>query len=152
MWLILTFVCIVLELLTTGIFFILFALGTLFAFIASFFSVSVTNQVVVFAAVTLLCLLFLRPFVRRWLHLDGSGGAGSVPDYIEQNIGLEAPVTEEIVAGGKGQIRIGTEIWTARAVDNRGIARGRTVRVVRIEGVTAVVEPVGPQKTEEAFQ
>ncbi len=152
MWLILTFVCIILELLTTGIFFILFALGTLFAFIASFFSVSVTNQVVVFAAVTLLCLLFLRPFVRRWLHLDGDGSAGTVPDYIEQNIGLEAPVTEEIVAGGKGQIRIGTEIWTARAVDNRGIELGRTVRVVRIEGVTAVVELVEPQKTEEEFQ
>ncbi|GMA64804.1 NfeD family protein [Alicyclobacillus fastidiosus] len=141
-WLILTFVCIILELLTAGIFFILFAVGTLLAFVVSFFSVSVMDQVVVFAAATLLCLLFLRPFVRRWLHLGRYGKDYTVPDYIEQNIGQEAPVTRAISENGTGQVRIGTEVWTARELNHRAVAVGTTVRVVRIEGVTAIVEVV----------
>ncbi|MFB5189620.1 NfeD family protein [Alicyclobacillus fastidiosus] len=143
-WLILTFVCIILELLTAGIFFILFAVGTLLAFVVAFFSVSVIDQVVVFAAATLLCLLFLRPFVRRWLHLGRYGKDYTVPDYIEQNIGREAPITRAIPENGTGQVRIGTEVWTARELHHRAVAVGTTVRVVRIEGVTAIVEIVAP--------
>ncbi|WAH37885.1 NfeD family protein [Alicyclobacillus dauci] len=140
MWLILTFVCIILELLTTGIFFVLFAVGTMAAFVYARLSPSVTGQVITFAVVTLLCLLFLRPFVRRWLHLGKYGKDHTVPDYIEQNIGKEGVVVQPIESEGTGQIKIGSEVWTARMASGGRASVDDRVRVVRIQGVTAYVE------------
>lgn len=146
MWLILTFVCVIVELLTADIFFILFAIGTLVAFVVALMSVNVTVQVIVFAVITLLCLLFLRPVVRRWLHIGKYGKDYTVPDSIEQNIGKEGVVVRAIEQDGKGQVKIGSEVWTARTTDNTALGVRRHVRVVRIEGVTAVVQPISSLK------
>lgn len=139
-WLIATLLCVVLELVTYGIFFVLFAVGTLVAFIVAQFSSNIVAQVLTFAVVTILCLIFLRPAVRRWLKLGKYGADSSVPDYIEQYQGKIAVVLADIPAGAKGQVKIDNETWTAKAVDGRAITAGSNVRVLRIEGVTAVVE------------
>lgn len=139
-WLILTFVCVVLEIVTYGIFFVLFAVGTLAAFIVAMFTQSIAIQVVIFAVVTVLCLLFLRPVVRKWLGLGKYGKGRSVPDYIEQYQGKEGIVTKAIVKDDKGEVKIGTEVWTACAKDGESIQTGAKVSIVRIEGVTAIVE------------
>jgi membrane protein implicated in regulation of membrane protease activity len=44
--------------------------------------------------------------------------------------------------GGRGQVRIGTEDWSARSTDERPIEVGVTVEVVSIEGVAVLVRPV----------
>jgi membrane protein implicated in regulation of membrane protease activity len=142
MWLILTLVCVILEILTYGIFFILFALGTLAAFILSRFTDHAPVQVGIFALVTVLALIFLRPAVRRWLHLGKYGQSYGVPDYISQNVGKEGIVIKAIPAHGKGQIKVGTEVWTANAQDFGELPEGARVRIIRIQGVTAIVEMV----------
>lgn len=40
-----------------------------------------------------------------------------------------------------GSVHIGGEEWTARSVDDRPIARGTSVKVVGIDGLTVLVEP-----------
>jgi membrane protein implicated in regulation of membrane protease activity len=142
MWLGVTLACIVVEMVTSGIFFILFAVGALLAFLYSLFAGILVVQVIIFAVVTMLCLLFLRPLVRRWLKLGKYGTAQGRPDYIDQNIGREGIVVREITSAVKGQVKIGSEVWTACGVDTQSIANGERVRVIRIEGVTAVVEPL----------
>ncbi len=45
--------------------------------------------------------------------------------------------------GARGQVRIGTEEWSARPADgDEGIAAGDTVEIVGLEGVTALVRRV----------
>ena len=45
--------------------------------------------------------------------------------------------------GQRGQVRVGTEHWSARSEDERPIPEGVTVAVSRIDGVALVVRPVG---------
>lgn len=140
LWLGLTLLCIILEIVTYGIFFILFAVGTLAAFVYALVAPNVTGEVLTFAIVTLICLLFVRRAVRRWLHLGEYGKDTTVPDYIEQNMGREGVVTRAFEQNGTGQVRVGSELWTARSIDGSIFALADHVRVVRIEGVTALVE------------
>lgn len=142
LWLGLTFLCIILELMTTGIFFILFAVGTLAAFIYALFSSNIVGEVLTFAVLSVVCLLFLRPILRKWLHLDEVGQSFGVPDYIEQNVGKEATVTRMVSVAAKGQVRIGYELWTAKTLSGGPFEVGEVVRVVGIEGVTAVIERI----------
>ena len=58
--------------------------------------------------------------------------------------GESAVVTEEIEAGGKGMVRVGTgEFWTARSLHpDEKIERGTRVRVLDTDGLTALVDIV----------
>lgn len=43
-----------------------------------------------------------------------------------------------------GTVLLGGEPWTARATDERHLERDARVRLVRFDGLTAIVEPVEP--------
>ena len=43
-----------------------------------------------------------------------------------------------------GTVLLGGEPWTARATDERRLERDTRVRLVRFDGLTAIVEPVEP--------
>ena len=43
--------------------------------------------------------------------------------------------------GQRGQVRVGTEHWSATSENEQPIAEGATVEVVRIDGVALVVRP-----------
>ena len=56
-------------------------------------------------------------------------------------VGRSAIVTEEVTALD-GRVRIGGEVWSARAYDESLIIPvGRVVDVMQIEGATALVYP-----------
>jgi membrane protein implicated in regulation of membrane protease activity len=92
-------------------------------------------QVVAFAAVSVLGLVAVRPAIKRHLH-RGADPAVMGMDAIE---GAEATVVEEI-AEGRGMVKIGGELWSARAYDaTQVIEAGAQVRVVEVKGATALV-------------
>ncbi|MCW4011229.1 MAG: NfeD family protein [Candidatus Bathyarchaeota archaeon] len=57
-------------------------------------------------------------------------------------IGKEAVAKNDLTPLDGGIIKIGGEVWLARPADGAEIKQGSMVRVVRIEGVTLVVEGV----------
>ena len=67
-----------------------------------------------------------------------------IPSNAPTVIGKRAVVvvTIEEGPGQRGQVRVGTEHWSARSEDERSIAEGTTVEVSRIDGVALVVRPV----------
>jgi membrane-bound serine protease (ClpP class) len=67
---------------------------------------------------------------RRWKVSTGK----------EELLGEEGIVTSALAAGGEGMVRIHGELWRAGSV--MAIAAGQTVRVVRIDGLKLIVEPV----------
>lgn len=92
----------------------------------------------VFLVVSVLLLVLVRPALRRRLWA-GSGGAETGIAALE---GTTALVLDR-VEHHDGRVKIGGEVWTARAFnDGDAFEPGEQVTVIRIDGATAVVDRV----------
>lgn len=138
LWAILAALAFVGEILTVSFFLLFFALGAVVALVVALSGAGIAAQVVGFAAASLLSLLALRPVLSSRLHLHG-GERYVSPAGISGKSGV---VTGAIEPGGSGTVRVGDgEFWTARALhSNIKIEAGSRVRVLDVDGVTALVE------------
>jgi membrane protein implicated in regulation of membrane protease activity len=76
----------------------------------------------------------LRPIARRHLHVPAALRTGTAA-----LVGAKATVVERDDVHG-GRVKIGGEIWSARAFDDDAVIEaGKQVDVVKIEGATALV-------------
>jgi membrane protein implicated in regulation of membrane protease activity len=133
-WLIAGVLLAVAELFTLDFVLIMLA-GGAFAAAAAGLLLPVPAQVAVFAAVSALGLLAVRPAIKRHVHRGAEPAVMGV-DAIE---GTEATVIEQ-VAEGRGLVKIGGELWTARPYDaTQVIEAGVLVRVIEVKGATALV-------------
>jgi membrane protein implicated in regulation of membrane protease activity len=108
--------------------------------VAALLGFSITVQAVGFLAASVLSMVILRPaFLNRLALGSGEGYLGH-----RGITGKSAVVTEEIEAGGKGMVRVGSgEFWTARSLHpDEKIERGTRVRVLDTDGLTALVDTV----------
>jgi membrane protein implicated in regulation of membrane protease activity len=137
-WVALAALAFVGELLTISFFLLFFSLGAVVGLLAALLGFGITVQAVGFLAASVLSMIILRPaFLNRLALGDGYHGHRGIT-------GKRAVVTEEIEAGGKGMVRIGSgEFWTARALHpDEKIERGAKVRVLDTDGLTALVDTV----------
>jgi Membrane protein implicated in regulation of membrane protease activity len=135
-WLLVSLLCLVLEL-TNGDFFIMcFAIGGVAAAIVSAFSDSFTLQVIVFAVVSALSIFFVRPFALKYLHKNKDNRVSNA-DAI---IGRTGKVTEPIAANGYGRVKVDGDSWKAVAANNLAIEEGTTVRIVALNSIIVTVE------------
>jgi membrane protein implicated in regulation of membrane protease activity len=133
-WLVLAALLGVGELLTLTFFLGPVALAALAAGIVAMLGAGVAVQAVVFLAASLASLGLLRPVARRHLRTPAAlrTGAAALP-------GAKAVVLERVDDLG-GQVKIGGEVWTARAFfDGQVYEAGARVEVAKIEGATALV-------------
>jgi membrane protein implicated in regulation of membrane protease activity len=123
------------EIVTPGLFFLgPVALAAVAAAIAAVLGAAAWLQVVVFAASSLASLAFLRPLARAHLTMPAALRTGSAA--LE---GARATVVQRVDVDG-GQVRIGGEVWSARAyVPDQVFEPGSKVEVAKIEGATALV-------------
>lgn len=134
LWLIVSFICLILEL-TNGDFFIFcFAVGGIGGLAAALLTDVLWVQVVVFAVISLLSIFFVRPVILRYFHKPGR------KSNAEALIGRTGKVQEAIPANGFGYVQIDGDSWKARSVDGAAIAEGATVRVVKMESIIITVE------------
>jgi membrane protein implicated in regulation of membrane protease activity len=128
------------EVLTVSFFLLFFSLGAVVGLIAAMLNLPLAVQAVGFVVASLLSMVVLRPALLNRLSLRGSEG------YVGHRgiTGESAVVTEEIEAGGKGMVRVGSgEFWTARSLHpEEKIERGTRVRVLDTDGLTALVDTV----------
>ena len=134
-WAILAVVLAVGEIATPGLFFLgPVALAAVAAGIVALADVGAALQLIVFIAVSIASVLFLRPLARHHLHMPAALRTGTAA--LE---GTKALVLERVDVNG-GRVRIGGEEWSARAYLDDGIYEpGARVEVVKIEGATALV-------------
>jgi len=137
LWIAAALVGVVLELLASGMVFGMVVGGAIAAAIAAFAGTSFTVQVLVFAAVTAVLLLTLRPPLRRWADTRSP----YVPTNADALVGREVVVLAPVSARD-GRVKLAGDVWSARiAPGSRPLERGSTAYVVRIDGATAVVAP-----------
>ena len=134
-WLAVFVLLIVIELATMGLTTIWFAGGAVAGFIASMLGANVVIQAVVFFVVSIVLLIFTRPFAVRYVN------SNKTKTNIDGLIGQEALVLEEINnIRETGCARLEGKEWTARSVDDTVILADTVVIVERIEGVKLIVK------------
>lgn len=143
-WLGLIILAVVLEAATTQLVSIWFIFGGVAGMIAEACGVLPWVQVLIAAVVTLLALLGTRPLVMKRLHKN------RVETNAGRYIGQVGIVTESIHnLENTGQVKVMGSIWTARSETGEALPANSKIRVLRIEGVKLIVQPLpaGQQET-----
>ena len=137
-WMALVIIFLVVELVTVGLTTIWLAGGALVAFILAAVGAGFWLQLAAFFVVSFVLIYFTRPFAVKYLN------PRRTRTNSEELIGEVVKVTERIdnrAAEGTALAK-GLE-WSARAVsDDMVIEKDTLVKVLRIEGVKLIVEPV----------
>lgn len=136
-WLALLIFFLVVEAATVGLVSLWFAAGALGALVTALLGGGIWLQAVVFLAISVAALAALRPLLRRYVE------PRKVATNADRILDAEGVVIQTIDnRAAVGQIRVGGAVWTARSDSDTPIEKDTTVRVLRIEGVKAIVAPV----------
>jgi len=133
-WLVAGVLLAIAELFTLDFVLIMLGAGALAAAVTALL-LPLPFQLLVFAGVSGLGVLAVRPAIKRFLHRRGEHATFG-NESVE---GTEATVIEQ-VRDGQGMVKIGGELWQARPYDaTQVIDAGQLVRVVEVKGATALV-------------
>ena len=134
-WLALLGVFTVVEGATVALVSLWFIGGAAAALIFALCGLPLWSQVLVFAVVSAILLIGLRPFLKKYIN------SKKVDTNVDALIGKRAIVTEAIDnLRGQGTVKLGGNLWTARSVNDAPIAADTVVIIRKIEGVKAFVE------------
>ena len=135
MWAVVAVVCLILELTAGDFFIICFSIGAFFAAIVAALGGGIYLQLSAFAVFTLICLFWVRPFARRYLH-KGEDSRVSNADAL---MGRQGRVVEVVKADGFGRVQIDGDVWKAVTNEAEDIPAGTNVRVVGRESTIITV-------------
>lgn len=137
-WLLIFIVLLVIEIITLGLATIWFCGGAIVAFIAALMGVGLEVQVVLFLVVSIVLLIFTRPFVAKYINRN------TIKTNVYSIAGKQARVTRTIDnKQGTGTAVVNGQEWTARTVDDDMIIRPNTmVTIVSVQGVKLIVKTI----------
>ncbi|MGP1611494.1 MAG: NfeD family protein [Catonella sp.] len=136
-WLMAFIILVVMEFLTMGLTTIWFAVGALVAFFASLFGVSLWVQIILFLVISLVVLVVYRPLAVKYVN------SRRTKTNVDDLIGKEAKVVELINnLNQTGRVVLNGMDWSARTTIGGIIEVDTIVKVVDVQGVKLIVEPV----------
>ncbi len=137
-WLIISGVCFIAEIITVGFLIFWLAIGALFAMVVSFFTDKIIIQTAVFVISSTVLIFATKPFVKKFAK-----GKSNFKSNVYSIIGDTGIVTKNIDSiNGTGQVKINGELWSAVGKDDIDIEKGTEVKIVEVKGVKAVVAPI----------
>jgi membrane protein implicated in regulation of membrane protease activity len=124
------------EMHTGGFYLLPFAIGAALAATVSLLGVGALLSGILFVLTSAIVVGALRPVARRHRRLPPSIRTGAAALVGKRAMVLERIANDE----GVGCVKIGGEVWTARAYDeDQVIEAGERVQVIEIRGATALV-------------
>ena len=134
-WLILVIAFLLIELATVGLASIWFVGGSLAGMCLSMLGVHIAWQIVGALAVTIILLIFTRPFVMKYVNKNKEktnydGVIGQVI-CIDETVDNLAQTGSALVSG---------QVWTVRSADDSVLVSGEKAVVVEISGVKLMVK------------
>ena len=137
-WLIISGVCFIVEIITVGFLIFWLAIGALFAMLVSFFTDNIVIQTAVFVISSTVLIFATKPFVKKFAK-----GKSNFKSNVYSIIDDTGIVTKNIDSiNGTGQVKINGELWSAVGKDDIDIEEGTEVKIVEVKGVKAVVSPI----------
>lgn len=131
MWLWLSLVLLIAEILTVGFFAAAMALAALVTSLGAVLGLGPYGQLALFSLFAIGSMIWIRPVFVRWLS------PRTEQTNTDALVGRSATVTEQVPAGGTGRVRLTNEEW--RATADEKIDEGTAVKVLAVEGNTLTV-------------
>lgn len=124
----------ILEALTLDLTSIWFSLAALIAFILGILGVNIVVQLIVFIVISIGLLLSVRPLAQNYFRTN------VVSTNSDRLIGKTAICTKSILKGGRGEVKVNSQVWTAISQDDSDILENDSVEILAIEGVKLIVK------------
>ena len=138
-WLVVAIALAILEVATAGFGVICFAIGAAVSALVAGIGGSVTWQIFVFAVVSLLTFVFLRPVVLRFLDKRSK----EVKTNADALVGRKGIVSERIDSKQHmGRVAIDGDDWKAVSEDGGVIDKGTCVVIVKLDSIILTVKPL----------
>lgn len=136
-WLIVAGIFFIGEMITVGFLIFWLGVGALVALLVSLVTSNLFIQTAAFVFSSIILILATKPLTDKFSKKD------TVPTNVYTLAGKKGIVIEEInPKDGKGQIKVGGEVWSALCDESLVIPKDSEVEIVRIQGVKAYVTPV----------
>ena len=136
-WLIIAILLLIFEICSATFGAICFAIGAGFSALAAGLGANLTWQIVIFAVVSLLTFIFLRPVVMRFLERKSK----DVKTNADALIGRKGVVSERSdAAQHTGRVAIDGDDWKAVSDDGSVIEKGTTVEIVKLDSIIVTVK------------
>jgi membrane protein implicated in regulation of membrane protease activity len=133
-WMIAAGVLAIGEIATVSFFLGPIAVAAMLAAVVAVVGAGLAAQWIVFIVTSIASLGILRPIAKRHIKMPARIRTGTAA-----LVGSRAIVLERVDADG-GQVKIGGEVWTARAYDEDDVLEpGVRAHVMKIDGATALV-------------
>lgn len=134
-WFWMTLLFVIIEIETFGLVSVWFVVGSIAALMVSIFTSSVIIQMIIFMAVSLLLLLWLRSYAIHRLKSE-AGRKNNIDELIE----MPCVVVTDIPAFDLGEVKLQGKIWRSRSESGTVYQEGERPNILRIEGNTIIVE------------
>lgn len=134
-WLIVALVLIIIEVLASGFAAICFSIGAFCSALTAYFGCSLTLQLSVFAAASLLCAFTVRPLFIKFLSSKSKDSETNA----QSMIGQTATVIQTVDGNG-GRISIYGESWSAVSETGETIPEGEKVTITEINSLILTVK------------
>lgn len=139
-WVVVGMVLFGLELLTPGVFFLLFfGVGAIVVGLLAAIGLAgpLPMQIVLFAVLSLISLVTLRRFLVTRLRF------GDPATKVDRLVGESARVLEDMAVDALGKVELRGSTWSARNVGDSPLSPDQRCTVVRVEGLTLWVSSEG---------
>lgn len=134
-WLVVSAALIVAEIISLGLTTIWFAIGALAAALAAFLGAGISIQLIVFAVLSVIFLVFTAPVARKHFMRQPE------KTNVEGLIGMTGVVTDTIDnLKSEGVVSLNGQEWSARSESGEAIEKDCRVSVVSISGVKLIVK------------
>lgn len=137
-WIVAALLFLLLEIFTSGFAVACFSFGAVGAAVADALGLSLLWQLGIFAVISALALVFIRPLVIKLFYKD-------VDEKTNQDalIGKIGRVSEEInPLTGKGRVAIDGDDWKAVSSNGQTVSVGTKVKIISIDSIIVTVEEV----------
>ncbi len=135
-WIAITIVSIIFEILTIDLVGVWFAVGGLSALLALMLGLPQSIQIILFIAVSVICIIFTRPIAKKYMKTN------TVRTNYDRIIGKHGIVERTISPNQKGEVRVMSTSWSAIEVNNGSIEIGQTCEILAIEGAHVIVKKI----------
>ena len=135
-WIIIAGFCFIIEIATVGFLVFWFGIGALIAMIVSLFTTNIAIQMAAFVVSSTILIFFTRKFANKISKNDEN-----IKTNAYSIIGKKGLVIKDInPESGEGQVKVGTEVWSAKSANDVKIEKGTEVEVIEISGVKDIVK------------
>jgi len=133
-WIAAAVIFLMIEGATQGLTSIWFAAGAVVSALVAMATDNMIAQIAVFAAVSLVLVIFTRPLAQKKLN------SRTVATNADSLIGRTVTASTDITRENGGQIRLEGTVWTAvPSDDSQDIRKGDAVKILKIKGVKLIV-------------